>query len=145
MYRVQRVVCIEQERVQLAAFCELQCVQCAVCAAYSFQSACSVQCAVQCVVCCVHCELWSVLCAVCSLQCALAATAPASALSEQRELPPNPTDEMISKLFVIFPAVAAPAKKRWHLIGNLLGLRGQWTCSADAVHILLTNVSSNIS
>ena len=119
---VHGVVCIEQDRVQFAAFCELQLGGSAMCSVRNIQFSVCMQCAAYCVqlaVCIVKCVLCSVQCAVCnvqsavrSVQCALAATAPASALSEQRELPPNPTDEMISKLFVIFPAVAAPAKKR---------------------------------
>ena len=76
------------------------------------------------------------------VQCALAATAPASALSEQRELgPPNPTLRWFPNN-LLFSSLAA-AKKRWHLIGNLLGLRDctvQW--SALEPHILLTSVSS---
>ena len=63
--------------------CELQCVQGeSVCSAHFVKV--SALCIVQ--VCIVHY-------AVCKcVQCALAATAPASALSEQRELgPPNPT------------------------------------------------------
>ena len=138
---VHGAVCVEQDRVQRAAFCELQCVLCAVCVQFSV----CMQLAMHCVVCIVHCAVCIVQCAVCCVQCSMAATAPASALSEQRERRPNPTDEMISKLFVIFPAVAAPAKKT--VTFNRKSSRVAWTM--DMVRwcslILLTNVSSNIS
>ena len=54
--------------------------------------------------------------------------------------------EMSSKLFVISPPLPpAAAKKRWRLIGNLLGLRGQRTRFDGApAYISVHNMSSNI-
>ena len=54
--------------------------------------------------------------------------------------------EMSSKLFVISPPLPpAAAKKRWRLIGNLLGLRGQRTRFDGAPpYISVHNMSSNI-
>ena len=78
----------------------------------------------------------------------LPALAPATALSEdrRREGAEQSHVEMSSKLFVISPPLPpAAAKKRWRLIGNLLGLRGQRTRFDGApAYISVHNMSSNI-
>ena len=98
-----------------------------------------------CTVCVATAIYWRCL-NIISVPC-LPAPAPATALSEdrRREGAEQSHVEMSSKLFVISPPLPpAAAKKRWRLIGNLLGLRGQPTRFDGApAYISVHNMSSN--
>ena len=100
-------------------------------------------CTVQCAVCCMHCPVSSVQRAACSVHWQ-GLHLPVLCPSNGSDGPIRPTRWFPNYLLFSRLSQHRP-KKRWHLIGNLLGLRGQWTWSAGAARILLTNVSSNVS